>query len=173
MHHTWVLGIARGLIFGSVPSRHTLTSLFILAISIAAPIGAISHITGSAYPTIITLTKVRPNRKPMHTSRIAHSNLAIGAFPAIKAITFIRSNAPSVNAGRTYSKLTLITRPSLLTDAGIRPNADSMYAPTSLLDPPISIANSLVTVYTCPTLVALAALALHLVILLKTLPEML
>ena len=98
---------------------------------------------------------------------------AIDAFPAIKALAIIRTHALAIDAIVAYSKAALVFLPPLFKCALIRLITVAMCTPRYQMRFPIGKADCLVAVDTSPAFEALATLPQHLVILRKTLIEML
>lgn len=151
-----------------IPSRFTFTCFWILTISIAAPIRTIRYITSSSFPSIITLAEIWSYSNTMKTRWITNALRTINSFPPIEAIALSRAYTFSIHTIIAYTQIALIARPTCDTIASVITHTFSMDTSRKDLFISISIANCIVTTYTSPSVIALAALPSHYFIILKT-----
>lgn len=113
-------------------------------------------ITNSTLVTRVTFTNIGKYRNSMMTGRCTYSNIAANSFITIKTLALFRRGTKSIYTQGTASYLTDQTLPARITDANVRCNTTPMNT--------VWITDCLITIYTCPSLLALATLAIILVV---------
>jgi hypothetical protein len=146
-----------------------LARIGVFTVSIPTAIRTNWHITGSTRPAVGALTKVWPDCNSVQAGRETHGLRTVGVLPTIEALAVLRRDTPAVDAISTDGKIALLPKPTFLTDAFVWTNACAVQASPQSMGEPVVKAHGLVAVKANPAFVALTALAIRSVVILKAL----